>query len=138
MSGPALILSPQAAQSFALALHELATNAVKHGALSSPRGRVVIGWSVDMTNGSGQFTFRWQEHNGPPVSLPAQSGFGSTVLEQVMAEYADTPPKIDFARSGVIYQVRGPLDAVAAPSILSSAGPTRQPAPNTALPLTSA
>ena len=92
-SGPPLVLSPQAAQSFALALHELATNAAKYGALSVPGGRVVIGWSVDSPNGSGQFTFHWQERDGPPVSPPQHKGFGSTVLEQVMAEYANTPPQ---------------------------------------------
>jgi len=113
-SGPPLILNPQAAQSFALALHELTTNASKYGALSSAHGRVLIDWSVDSRNGSGQFAFRWQEHYGPPVLAPEQRGFGRTVLEQVMAEFADAPPKIDFARSGVVYQVTGPLGAVAA------------------------
>ena len=69
--------------------------------------------------------FHWQEHDGPPVTPPARKGFGSTVLEQVMAEYASTPPRLDFARGGVTYQVRGPIDAVAA-ALAPDAGPGRQ------------
>ncbi len=114
MSGPTVVLSPQAAQSFALAVHELATNAVKHGALSSPHGRVIIRWSVAKPNGSSQFTFHWQERDGPPTQPPTHRGFGSIVLEQVMAEYFEARSKIDFAASGVSYQVEGPLDAIAA------------------------
>ena len=125
MSGPPLVMSPPAAQSFALALHELATNAAKYGALSSQSGRVVIGWSVDMPNGIGEFTFHWQERDGPPVTPPARKGFGSTVLEQVMAEYARTPPRIEFAREGVIYQVKGPLAAIAAANLVPTTGTAR-------------
>jgi two-component system CheB/CheR fusion protein len=134
MSGPPMVLSPQAAQSFALALHELATNAAKYGALSVPDGRILIGWSVDSPNGSRQFTFRWQERDGPPVSPPQQTGFGSTVLEQVMAEYANSPPKIDFSPSGVGYEVKGPLDAIAAAPIGLHAAPVRHAKPNSSAP----
>lgn len=134
MSGPPLVLSPQAAQSFALALHELATNAAKYGALSVPGGRILIGWSVDSPNGSGQFTFRWQERDGPPVSPPEQTGFGSTVLEQVMAEYANTPPKIDFAAGGVVYEVEGPLDSMAAATVGPNAVLARKARPDSPSP----
>ena len=107
---PSLVLSAKAAQNFALAIHELATNAAKYGALSTPAGRVYISWSIAKTNGSGQFTFRWQERGGPAVSSPTQKGFGSAVLEQVMAEYFDVPPRIDFASGGVSYELSGSLD----------------------------
>jgi PAS domain S-box-containing protein len=113
MSGPTVVLSPQAAQSFALALHELATNAVKYGALSSPGGRVIIRWSVTKPNGSPLFTFHWQERDGPPVQPPVHKGFGSTVLEQVMAEYFEARARIDFAEAGVSYQVEGSLRSIA-------------------------
>ncbi len=114
VSGPALIMNPQAAQSFALAVHELATNAAKYGALSSPSGRVVIGWSVDQSDGGGEFALHWQEYDGPAVAQPLRKGFGSTVLEQVMAEYATTPPHLEFAGGGVVYEVKGPLAAIVA------------------------
>jgi PAS domain S-box-containing protein len=114
MAGPKLLLSAKAAQNFALAVHELATNAAKYGALSNAAGRVDIGWSVINSNGSGSFKFRWQERGGPPVSPPTQKGFGTVVLEQVMAEYFETPPQVDFAPTGVSYEINGSLDAIAA------------------------
>jgi PAS domain S-box-containing protein len=112
IEGPPLVLNAKAAQNFALALHELATNAAKYGALSNPAGRVHISWSMLKSNGSGHFTFRWQEQGGPPVWPPTQKGFGSAVLEQVMAEYFELPPRIDFAVSGVSYELNGSLEAL--------------------------
>ena len=111
VTGPTLVLNPQAAQSFALALHELATNATKYGALSVPGGRVDIAWSVDESN--GMFRFVWSEHGGPAVTAPSRKGFGSTVLEQVMAEHAEAPPRLEFARDGVRYEVKGPVEVIA-------------------------
>jgi PAS domain S-box-containing protein len=111
-NGPSLVLTAKAAQNFALALHELATNAAKYGSLSNAAGRVYITWSIAKTNGSSQFTFRWQERGGPPVSPPTRKGFGSAVLEQVMAEYFDAPPRIEFASGGVSYEIIGTLDSV--------------------------
>ena len=111
-NGPSLILSAKAAQNFALALHELATNAAKYGALSVPGGQVYITWSVAKANGSGQFTFRWQERGGPSVSPPTQKGFGSTVLEHVMAEYFNSPPRIEFASGGLSYEIVGSLESI--------------------------
>ena len=102
-------LSAKSAQNFALAVHELATNAAKYGALSSAAGRVNIHWSTSKSNGSELFVFRWEEQGGPPVSSPDQKGFGSVVLEQVMAEYFVEPPHIDFAVGGLRYQLSGEL-----------------------------
>ena len=112
IEGPSLILTSQVAQNFALAVHELATNAVKHGALSNLSGRVRISWTVAQPNGHQHFTFRWQEQGGPPVREPVQKGFGSTVLEKVMAEYFETPPTMNFAQSGVVYELTGTLGSI--------------------------
>jgi len=109
VEGPSLMLTARAAQNFALALHELATNAAKHGALSNATGRVHICWSKHALNSSNEFTFRWQEQGGPPVWTPTQKGFGSAVLEQVMAEHFEVPPQIQFALAGVIYELSGSL-----------------------------
>ena len=98
IDGPSVILTAQAAQNIALALHELATNAAKYGALSTQDGQVRISWSADP---GGRFTFRWQEEGGPPVRPPTDKGFGRVVLEQVMAEFFDPPPQIEFSPSGV-------------------------------------
>jgi hypothetical protein len=58
------------------------------------------------------FTFRWQEQGGPLVSPPTQKGFGSAVLERVMAEHFDVPPRIDFPVAGMSYELNGSLDAL--------------------------
>lgn len=120
IEGPGLMLTAQAAQNFALALHELATNAAKYGALSNSTGRVRINWSVSKPNGSNQFIFRWQERGGPRVTPPTAKGFGSAVLEQVMAEYFENPPKIEFAVDGVGYEVIGSLEAITNQADLSA------------------
>jgi PAS domain S-box-containing protein len=85
IEGPSVRLRADTAQSFALALHELATNAGKYGALSNTRGRVHISWSL-ASNGTNRFTFRWQERGGPPVRPPTRKGFGSAVLEEALSE----------------------------------------------------
>jgi two-component sensor histidine kinase len=106
------MLTARAAQNFALALHELATNGAKYGALSNATGRVQVSWSKRISNGLDLFTFRWQEEGGPPVSPPTHKGFGSAVLEQVMAEHFEVPPRIDFLPSGARYELSGRLDAL--------------------------
>jgi PAS domain S-box-containing protein len=113
VEGSRLLLKPKAAQNFALALHELATNAAKYGALSNTTGWVEISWSVGPANGVRGFSFRWQEHGGPPVSIPERKGFGSTVLEVVMSEYVTEPPRIEFARSGLTYALVAQVEALA-------------------------
>src|SRR5262249_10666686 len=80
IEGPPIVLNTQAAQNFAMALHELATNAAKYGALSSQVGQVHIVWSVRRPDGARHFLFRWEECGGPPVTDPERRGFGSTVL----------------------------------------------------------
>ena len=78
-AGPDLRLAPRSALTVAMALHELATNAAKYGALSSGRGQVYVDWAaVDAT---GQFRLTWREVGGPPVTAPARSGFGSKLIE---------------------------------------------------------
>ena len=114
IDGPAILLNSQATQNFGLALHELATNAAKHGALANHAGQVRITWSASPLNGQSQFRFRWEERGGPPVCEPERRGFGSVVLEQVMAEYFDTPPRIEFTPSGVRYELNGSLESLAA------------------------
>jgi len=80
--GPEITLTPSAMQSLGLVLHELATNATKHGALSSPAGSVSISWTRDAANGTKMV---WQEQGGPPVSEPKHKGFGQVVFERIGA-----------------------------------------------------
>jgi PAS domain S-box-containing protein len=81
-TGPSLTLAPHAAQLIGLALHELATNAAKHGALTAPAGVVEIGWQPE---GPGAMRVTWREQDGPPVAPPTRHGFGHTVLERMAA-----------------------------------------------------
>ncbi len=132
IEGPSVVLAAKAAQNFALALHELATNAAKYGALSNTTGRVHISWSLD--NANRAFCFRWQERGGPPVLAPERKGFGSAVLEQVMAEQFDEPPQIEFAPKGIFYQLNGSLDAIA-PDEVSGLRFRTSPSPNSSTTL---
>jgi len=118
IEGPSVILTAQAAQNFALALHELATNAAKYGALSTQDGQVRICWSVSEPDACARFTFRWEEQGGPTVVLPTAKGFGRVVLEQVMAEFFDPPPQIEFSPTGVSYGLSGSLGAITPPASL--------------------
>jgi CheY-like chemotaxis protein len=77
ISGPSTMLGPAVAQTIALALHELVTNAAKYGALSVDGGRVKVGWEVSPQ----QVTLRWLEMNGPPTKAPTRSGYGTRVIK---------------------------------------------------------
>jgi PAS domain S-box-containing protein len=109
IEGPSLTLDAKTAQNFALAVHELATNAVKYGALSNLSGRVHISWSVA---DGGKFTFRWRESGGPPVMQPQRRGFGSTVLDHVMGHYFGAPPLLAYEPAGLTYELNGTLPSV--------------------------
>lgn len=110
-NGPAVSLRPQATQLIGLALHELATNASKYGALSSSTGRVRIEWgAID----GGALEIAWQEENGPPVQPPTRKGFGSTVLER-MAASLEGQVSFEFPPEGVRWRlVVGPFHLVPA------------------------
>lgn len=81
IEGPQVVLGPEAAQNIGMALHELATNAAKYGALSNNSGRVAIGWSI----AEGMFRLDWSEREGPQIAPPERKGFGSTVLTTLVS-----------------------------------------------------
>jgi len=112
--GPDVMLNPKTAQTFALLIHELATNATKYGALSQPAGRVSIQWKVEGTGEEAEFQFRWQEHDGPPIKPPTREGFGRVLLEKVVAHDFGAKPKVSFAPEGLSYEILAPLSVVAA------------------------
>lgn len=104
VAGDELLLNPQTAVTFALAFHELATNASKYGALSTPRGRVVITWSTR----DDVFDLSWQETGGPPVSKPLRGGFGTRLLEKGLARELGGKVQLDYAPEGLICRVTAP------------------------------
>lgn len=108
--GPEIVLTPRAANALSLALHELASNAVKFGALSADGGKVQVAWRE---RDGGGFILDWEEKGGPPVSPPTRKGFGSTLLESVTQRELGGPVKVDFRRSGVVAQIEGDQLALA-------------------------
>ena len=97
--GPKLRLQASSAQAIGLALHELATNAGKYGALSTDRGRVDICWGAD----SDTFTMSWTERDGPPVSAPERHGFGTIVMQAMAERSVNGTVLLDYVPSGVTW-----------------------------------
>jgi PAS domain S-box-containing protein len=104
VGGPRLRLKPASAQAIGLALHELATNAAKYGALSKNTGQVEIGWGTD----GDIFTMSWSEQDGPPVSAPQKRGFGTIVMKAMAERSVGGAVDLDYASSGVMWRLTCP------------------------------
>ena len=104
-AGPDLLLPPKTAVALAMAMHELATNALKHGALSVAQGRVEVRWDRE----GGRLRLVWRERGGPEVTPPARRGFGTRMIEHGLAVELDGTVRIDFARDGLVCHVEAPL-----------------------------
>ena len=98
-------LPPQTAVSLAMALHELAVNAIKYGALSAAGGRVEVEWRVAL----GRLTLSWRERDGPPVRPPSRRGFGSRLIQEGLAHELGGEVSIDYRPEGVVCVIRAPL-----------------------------
>jgi PAS domain S-box-containing protein len=106
-SGPLVVLVPQSAIQLALVLHELATNARKHGALSVPDGRLSIKWEV-RTNGAKELLLRWEESGGPAVTAPPASDYSASLIEQTLkAQGGQT--SIRYSSNGLVCEIQFPL-----------------------------
>jgi two-component sensor histidine kinase/PAS domain-containing protein len=109
VSGPDVLLRPEAAEAIGLALHELATNAVKYGALSVPVGRVTISWAFeDHGPEPRQFLVNWIERGGPTVTPPSRTGFGHVVFERLVTQSLNGSVAIDFVTEGLIWKLSIP------------------------------
>ncbi len=107
LQGPFLFVSASAAQAIGMALHELATNAGKYGALVNNNGQVKIEWGLERPEaGEETFVMSWREQGGPPVTRPAQSGFGSTVICSLAEMSLNAKVALDFAVAGLNWQLR--------------------------------
>ncbi len=104
--GPQVYLSAQQALGLSLAIHELATNATKYGALSRPEGRITIRWDKQDDD---RFTFDWQESGGPLVTEPTRRGFGSRLTERVVSDLFQGQAGIRFEPAGVAFSLLGRL-----------------------------
>ncbi|QQR39615.1 sensor histidine kinase [Devosia rhizoryzae] len=106
-------LNPKQALSMALAIHELATNAAKYGAFSTPEGRVLISWAFDPAGEKPVFLFKWEESGGPPVVVPSRTGFGSRLITKVLAADFEGKVSVEYRPEGLLCVLRSDTGCVA-------------------------
>jgi two-component sensor histidine kinase len=105
VAGTDVRLPPRKALALAMALQELATNAVKYGALSNGEGEIRIAWTIDRQHPAPRLQLSWEEQGGPPVVPPQRRGFGSRLIERSLAQDLDGEVGIEFAPTGVVCRV---------------------------------
>lgn len=109
VSGPHVRLAPEITLALAMALHELATNAVKYGALSVQGGCVVVKWSIRTEGGERRLAFSWTEHGGPAVTPPTSTGFGTRMIERMLGRHVRGEAVIRYPESGVHFEIEAAI-----------------------------
>jgi two-component sensor histidine kinase len=109
ISGDDVRLSPRMALALAMALHELATNAVKYGALSNETGEIQISWAVSPGDGGPHLHLTWTEWGGPPVAVPTYRGFGARLIERSLAQELQGRVQLAFERTGLVCTLDAPV-----------------------------
>ncbi len=112
IDGPPLDVSVAGAQCIGMVVHELATNAAKHGALSNQVGRVDLAWKIESGAGEERFMISWVERDGPPVVAPTHRGFGSTVITNIAELSLEGEVQLEFAPSGLAWRLACPATAI--------------------------
>jgi len=113
IQGPNIILAAATTQALAMVVHELATNAVKFGALSAPGGRVSVGWGAPSGgDDAADLTVEWRETGGPPVAKPTRSGFGTSLIDELIAHELGGMVDLAFDPAGVCCRMKLPLGRV--------------------------
>jgi len=113
IDGEDLMLQASAVQSLALVIHELTTNAAKHGAFANGSGKVRVSWAVKGSDGNARLHFLWQERGGPPAKIPLREGLGSKLLKTAMRSEGGEPHLI-YGEEGLTYQFEVPVSALLA------------------------
>jgi two-component sensor histidine kinase len=111
VNGPQIHLTPAAAHNIGMALHELATNAVKYGSLSVPQGRVAVNWELANIDGQQRFHMTWSEFGGALVMQPTHEGFGRRMIEQLTALALAGKATYEFLAKGVRWSIDIPGSA---------------------------
>jgi two-component system CheB/CheR fusion protein len=109
IDGPSVLLEPRGALAFGMAIHELASNAVKYGALSVPAGKVFVEWTLERTGDIDHLVLHWTERDGPPITTPVVKGFGSTLIERALTHDLSAEASIEFGPEGVRASIRAPI-----------------------------
>ncbi|WP_066472031.1 PAS domain-containing sensor histidine kinase [Bosea sp. WAO] len=113
LNGPALELGAKQSLTLALAINELTTNAIKYGALSRDGGRVAIAWRAGAPDSEERFALGWSESGGPPVTAPTRKGFGSRLLERVVAQDFQGKVSLGYESAGLRYELETAMVAIA-------------------------
>jgi PAS domain S-box-containing protein len=109
LDGPHVTVTAKQAQALSMALHELATNASKYGALSNDEGTIHIGWAYDQA-GKGHFDLTWRESGGPEVHKPSRKGFGTTMLTRILAQEINGYISLEYNADGLVCTMEGWLE----------------------------
>ena len=109
VAGPPLVVKSRQALALSLAIHELATNALKYGALTVASGRVSITWTAGEDERPQNFVFTWQEFDGPPVSPPDAVGFGSRLISRVLKDDFGGSVEVSYEGTGFVCRLTAPL-----------------------------
>ncbi len=112
LSGAPIFLRPRGALALGMIMHELVTNAVKHGALSTPGGTVSLQWQVEPRDGEERLICAWTEQDGPPVASPDRRGFGLSLIERSMKYELKGEAAVTWQHEGLTVTLTMPLDAV--------------------------
>jgi PAS domain S-box-containing protein len=111
VSGPEVTLTPAAIQAMGMVLHELVTNAIKHGALSVPTGRVTVSWDLNSNGHATNLVFAWREFGGPPVLVEAKSNYGTRLIRGLVPHELGGTVDLEFAADGVSCRIEFPLSS---------------------------
>ncbi len=122
VEGPDIVVGAKQALSLSLAIHEMATNAIKYGALSNDRGRIDISWRTKPDGDTPVFDFMWRERDGPRVMKPVKKGFGSELIEGGLAWDFGGRVEVGYEPDGFICRLTAPLENLG--------GPLPSPVPN--------
>lgn len=113
VSGPPLVVKSRQALALSLAIHELATNALKYGALTATSGHVSITWTSENQEGELKFVFVWEELGGPLVSVPDSVGFGSRLISRVLEDDFGGAVELSYGATGLICRLTAPFENLA-------------------------
>ena len=105
-NGPDVMLEPNMAQTVAISMHELATNAAKYGSLSAADGHLEVAWSC---TADGRLNLRWTESSGPAVAPPTHCGFGTRIMEKIIGGQLGGQVRFDWRDQGLICEIALPL-----------------------------
>lgn len=112
LEGDRVVVTPTAAQALGMAFHELATNALKYGALSGEQGEVIVEWRIEAVGEEPELMVAWREIGGPAIIAPGRAGFGTTIIERVTGQSLGGAVIMTYAPTGLSWELRAPAGPI--------------------------